>query len=91
MLYQSQPPLLYYPNTIVCFRPAYFCEVIQQVFFYLGRSTCTAHLQTRTETQTTFYKVMALSVLLYGSETWTIRPKDTKQNPSNRNEILKIS
>jgi hypothetical protein len=31
--------------------------------------------------------------LLYGSETWTVKPKDTdpKQNSGNRNEILKIS
>jgi hypothetical protein len=32
--------------------------------------------KTKKETNLKFYKIMAVTVLLYGSETWTMRKKD---------------
>jgi hypothetical protein len=37
-----------------------------------------------------FFKTMAVPVLLYGSETWTLRKSD-EQNSSGRDEIFKNS
>jgi hypothetical protein len=42
------------------------------------------------ETNLKFYKIMAVPVLLYGSETWTPR-KRLEQNSSGRDEIFKNS
>jgi hypothetical protein len=36
----------------------------------------TLKTKTRKETNLKFYKIMAVPVLLYGSETWTLRKKD---------------
>jgi hypothetical protein len=46
--------------------------------------------KTRKETNLKFYKIIAVPVLLYGSETWTLR-KRLEQNSSGRDEIFKNS
>jgi hypothetical protein len=56
------------------------------------RSNCknTIKKKTMKETNLTFYKIMAVPVLLYDIETWTLR-KRLEENSSGRDEIFKNS
>jgi hypothetical protein len=55
--------------------------LIQNICELIAR---TVKKKTRKETNLTFYKIMAVPVLLYGSETWTPRKRDWNRILSSR-------
>jgi hypothetical protein len=49
----------------------------------------TLKTKTRKETNVKFYKIMAVPVLLYGSETWTLRKRDWNRTQTAEMKYLR--